>query len=112
MSIGPTPGTVGPVDAPETVTDAVRLLESRGYRGDISLVDTALQCPGCGHANHPPDLVVRETFRFEGASDPGDAAIVLGVECRHCGDREVLVSAYGPDADQELLDLVNALEPS
>lgn len=97
------------MDAPETVTDAVRLLESRGYRGDVRLVGPALRCPGCGHANHAPDLVVHETFRFEGASDPGDAAIVLGVECRHCGDREALVSAYGPDADQELLDLVQSL---
>ncbi len=97
------------MDAPETVTEAVALLESRGYRSDVRLVDAALACPACGHANHAPDLVVRETYRFEGASDPGDAAIVLGVECRHCGDREVVVSAYGADADQELLDLVQAL---
>lgn len=98
------------MDAPETVTEAVALLEGRGYRSDLRLVDAVLECPGCGHPNHAPDLVVRETYRFEGASDPGDAAIVLGVECRHCGDREVVVSAYGADADQELLDLVQALE--
>ena len=98
------------MDAPETVTDAVRLLADRGYREDVRLVDATLPCPACGHLNHAPDLVVRETYRVEGASDPGDAAIVLGVECRHCGDREILVSAYGADADQQLPELVAALE--
>lgn len=102
--------SVGPVDAPETVTDAIRLLESRGYRSDFRVVPSALSCSACGHTNRSDDLAVRETFRFEGATDPADEAIVLGVECGQCGARGVVVSAYGPDADQELLDLVAALD--
>ena len=62
---------------------------------------------------HPlQSAVVDYTFRFEGDSDPGDEAIVLGV---HCGDSDrkgVVVSAYGPDADPEHTALLVALTRS
>jgi hypothetical protein len=36
---------------------------------------------------------------------------VLGVECPACGTRGIVVSAYGPQADPELLALLDRLEP-
>ncbi|MGC1513560.1 MAG: hypothetical protein WA797_11660 [Acidimicrobiales bacterium] len=48
-------------------------------------------------------------FRFEGDSDPGDEAIVLGIECPACNRRGIIVSAYGPDADPHLLALLDRL---
>jgi hypothetical protein len=98
------------VDAPETVTEAVRLLESRGFRGDFRLDAGAVNCKSCGRSHRPSDLVVRYVFRFEGISDPGDEAIVLGVECPQCGDRGIVVSAYGADADDQLRELQALLE--
>ena len=53
---------------------------------------------------------VRHVFRFEGPTDPADEAIVLGVECPRCGYRATVVSAFGPDADQGLVDLVQVLD--
>jgi hypothetical protein len=97
------------VDAPETITDAVRLLESRGFRSDFRLADFERGCRVCGHVHRPKDLVVRETFRFEGMTDPADEAIVLGVECPSCGDRGIVVSAFGPDADAQFLELLEQL---
>jgi hypothetical protein len=56
---------------------------------------------------HPASAwVITEVFRFEGPSDPGDEAIVLGVACPRCGDRGIVVSAFGPDADDQLRELV------
>ncbi len=97
------------MDAPETVSDAVRLLESKGYDATFGLEPGEASCSVCGH-RHPADaLVVLETFRFEGQTDPGDEAIVLGVECPACGTRGIVVSAYGPDADPQLLALLDRL---
>jgi hypothetical protein len=99
------------VDSPETVTEAIRLLEGRGYRSDFRVAEAAVHCAAC-NATHPPaELVVRETFRFEGDTDPADEAIVLAVECPSCGAKGIIVSAFGPDADPELLALVAGLEP-
>ncbi|GMU77707.1 MAG: hypothetical protein AMXMBFR46_05050 [Acidimicrobiia bacterium] len=94
---------------PETVTEAVRRLEADGYRSGFRTGGGAVECRSCGYAHAPAEVVVRHVFRFEGPTDPADEAIVLGVECRECGYRGVVVSAYGPDADQELLDLVDLL---
>ena len=95
--------------APETVTDAVQLLDSMGYDSTVTVADRAVHCSSCGSAYSPDDIVVHHTFRFEGPSDPGDEAIVLGIEIPSCGARGVIVSAYGPDADPEFLHVVAAL---
>jgi hypothetical protein len=42
-------------------------------------------------------------------TDPGDESIVLGLECPDCGALGVIVSAYGPDADQALLTVIERL---
>lgn len=97
------------MDAPETVADAVRLLAADGYTGEFSINDNAVHCGSCATACEPQRVVISRTYRFEGNTDPGDEAIVLGLECPDCGVRGVLVSAYGPDADAGLLALVEHL---
>jgi len=97
------------MDAPETVTDAMRILEAEGYRSDFTVGSAEAGLPQGPHATD--QLVVRRTFRFEGDTDPGDEAIVLGVECPACGTRGIVVSAYGPQADPELLALLDRIDP-
>jgi hypothetical protein len=88
--------------APSTVTEALDLLAAEGYTEDFNL-PAKPACSGCGTAIDLRDSVIERQFRFEGASNPADAAIVLGLHCAACGARGVFVSAYGPDADPELL---------
>lgn len=84
---------------PETVTEAVSLLEGLGYTDDIAVGPSGASCASCA-AVHPLDGVVLDyTFRFEGPSDPGDEAIVLGVRCPTSGAKGLIVSAFGPDTD-------------
>ncbi len=94
------------MDAPETVTDAVRLLQGRGYRDDFTITTEGVHCAACGEHHRARTLVITDVFRFEGPSDPGDETIVLGVECPTCGGRGIVVSAFGPDADDQLRELV------
>lgn len=94
---------------PETVTEAVRILEDAGFAPDFSVDGSGAHCPVC-KAQHPPtELRIRRRFRFEGPTDPGDSAIVLGVECPACAALGIVVSAYGPDADDDLLALIERL---
>ena len=94
---------------PETVTDAVRLLQDDGFATDFSVDEVGVHCAACGAEHAPAELFIRRRFRFEGPSDPGDAAIVLGVQCPVCGAKGMVVSAFGPDADDQLLALVERL---
>ena len=97
------------MDVPESESEALRLLAEAGYVTDFGLDGQAVACPACGKAHEPEQLVVRHTFRFEGTTDPGDEAIVLGLECPECGTRGVVISAYGPDADPQLLAVLDRL---
>jgi hypothetical protein len=98
------------VDVPDTVTAAVQLLEAEGFRSDFVIDELLVCCGTCGREHAAPNLVIRQTFRFEGMSDPGDEAIVLGVECPSCGAKGIIVSAYGPDADPRFIALLDHLD--
>src|SRR3954467_12399285 len=90
-------------DAPDTVTDALALLAAEGYTADFNLDGIAAHCPQCGSDHELDGGRIERQFRFEGASDPDDEAIVLGISCPSCATKGVLVSAYGPNADPDLM---------
>jgi hypothetical protein len=98
------------MDTPETVTDAVRLLQADGFAIDFSVEEGGVHCAACGAHHNPAELAIRRRFRFEGPSDPGDMAVVLGVQCPVCSAKGMVVSAFGPDADDQLLALVERLQ--
>jgi hypothetical protein len=84
-----------------TVTEAIALLEARGFTGSfrVATETAALVCDGCRQWVVPADAEVVEVFRFEGASDPDDEAIVVALRCHSCGRQGVLVAAYGAEVD-------------
>ena len=100
------------MEAPDTVTEAVELLTREGYVDDFRLCADGIVAAG-HDAPHPTSTAIVDfTFRFEGDSDPGDEAIVLGVRCATCGRRGILVSAFGPAADPAAFaHLVNLVPP-
>lgn len=93
---------------PETVTEAVELLHSLGYDRDLILLDGGLSCRGDGVSHALADATVEHTFRFEGESDPGDEAIVLGIKCCE-SSKGVLVAGYSVDIDPEKSKALKAL---
>ena len=93
---------------PETVTEAVQYLAERGYTDSFALAAEGLSGPGDEQLHDLHDAVVDYQFRFEGDSDPGDEAIVLGITCS-CAERGVLVSAFGPSADPAHAAILRAL---
>ncbi len=90
---------------PETVTEALALLAADGYGVDFNLIGRSMTCPVCRCRPSTSRAAAIERFdeyRFEGDSDPGDEAIVLGLRCADCGARGVFVSA----ARSRMLDQV------
>lgn len=96
-------------DAPDTVTDALSLLASKGYTADVQLIDGSLRWREGDATCAPDEAVVEELYRFEGESDPGDEMVVLGVRDPVTGVRGALASAYGPAGDPEVADHVQVL---
>lgn len=85
----------------ESLTCAIGRLRDSGYTADfVALDDGALRCDSCGASCDPSGLGVEKVVRFEGASDPGDSAILVAVRCC-CGRAGLFSSAYGVDAAPE-----------
>ncbi len=94
---------------PNGVTEAVELLRSEGYDDSIEVSAKGIWCAGCNQ-NHAVTGVVQERiYRFEGASNPDDMSIVVGLRSRICGRTGIVVSAFGPDADPRLFEILNQI---
>lgn len=85
----------------ETLTGAIGRLRDVGFKADITaLWDGALRCETCSTRCDPARADVDEIVRFEGVTDPADAAILAAIRCG-CGHAGLFVSAYGPDIAAE-----------
>lgn len=71
---------------------ALNDLKKRGYTEDFNLKENCILCNN--QPLKPEDFEIKEVYRFEGNSDPGDEAIVLGIESSS-GVKGVLVNGYG-----------------
>jgi hypothetical protein len=95
-----------------TVVEEIDALRTRGYAADFRVAPGGqLRCDTCGHIHQASEAVIETTARFEGPSNPDDQAIVFGLRCRDCGIRGVLVTAYGPTATADEVDVILALVP-
>ena len=106
------PHTSGAADQPVSpagVAEAVELLRADGYDDGIEVSDEGIWCAGCNLHHAVTGVIQERIYRFEGASNPDDMAIVVGLRCRICGRTGIVVSAYGPDADPRLFEILNQI---
>jgi hypothetical protein len=75
-----------------TVTQALNELRANGYTLDFNLEENCISCKE-GKFN-ADEFEIREVYRYEGESDPGDQATVYGIES-HNGIKGILVTGYG-----------------
>ncbi|MGZ8751977.1 MAG: hypothetical protein ACXW1S_03265 [Acidimicrobiia bacterium] len=95
---------------PATMVEAIAGLEAEGYTGQFTIDEGGIHCPRC-HRMHGADRgLVERVHRFEGASDPDDEAILLGLRCPECGALGTFASGYGPSADPIIVDQLVMLD--
>jgi hypothetical protein len=92
----------------ETMTDALRNLNERGYVYNFNLADSCIECREINLTLHPEQFVISEVYRFEGMTDPADSAVAYAIESDK-GIKGVLVNAYGVYADSISADMVKKL---
>ncbi|MBK8301798.1 MAG: hypothetical protein IPK90_15495 [Chitinophagaceae bacterium] len=80
----------------DTVSEAVNGLKKRDFTVDFNLEENCLVCHG--DKFNVNDFEIVEVYRFEGNSDPSDAAVVYAIESVN-GMKGILVSGYGISAE-------------
>lgn len=98
---------------PSTISQLVEELREQGFTAEMTPLEGGDVCCGaCGAASAAGRYESGPLRRAEGASDPADMAVVVGLTCPACGGRGVLVAMFGPEASIAEADVLTALEPA
>ncbi|MCO6431899.1 MAG: phosphoribosylpyrophosphate synthetase [Deltaproteobacteria bacterium] len=92
----------------QTLSDLIERLQSRGYSLTFTPAEGRIFCFETKEAFQPSDLAINEVYRFEGASDPEDMAVVYGIETSS-GERGTIVDAFGTYGDPQLGELIKSI---
>jgi hypothetical protein len=93
----------------ETLSEAVARLTAADYRDGFRAERGGLRAIGTRCLHEPESLVIEEIVRFEGASDPGDEAVLFALRCAIHGTRGTYVVTFGPSVDSLDAEMVRRL---
>jgi len=96
----------------ETVSEALDRLHASGYDHDFVAEPAGLRDRMTGEVFAPEGMRVDEIVRFEGATDPGDEAIVFALRDAASTVRGTLSTAYGPNMGSAEVDILQRLPPA
>jgi len=83
----------------ETLREAIERLERSGFRESFRASPDGFLALQTRRIYPPEALIVEETVRFEGESDPDDEAVLYALRARDESVRGTFVATYGPAAD-------------
>jgi hypothetical protein len=92
-----------------TVTDTLSALKEEGYVLDFNLQPDCVICNAPDMRLYPDEFVIDKFFRFEGASNPDDSAIVYAISSAN-GLKGTMIDAYGVYADSLTTEMINKLK--
>lgn len=108
---GPSPSAQAPHEPQlETLTDALARCVRAGFGDSFQARHGELFALTGGRRLAPEALRVREIVRFEGESDPGDAAVLFALSSADGAIRGTLVAGYGASADPETAAAIARLD--
>lgn len=85
-----------------SMAEVVAAYEEKGYTGQFGAVEGGMvRCYSCRQDSPAGEVHLLAAHRFEGTSDPAEEAVVMALECPHCGALGTLVLPYGPGASME-----------
>jgi len=97
------------MEAYSTVSNALDALQKEGYVLDFNLRPDCVECKSLNINLSPDEFVIDKFFRFEGASNPDDNAIVYAISSKN-GLKGTLLDAYGVYADTLSTAMIDKLK--
>lgn len=82
----------------DTLSEAIRDLEKRGYTLDFNLAENCIECKSVNVKVEPDFFEIVEVYRFDGMTSTDDESVVYAIETSD-GLKGTLTDAYGTYAD-------------
>ena len=92
-----------------TLSGCVNKLVSEGYTTNFKVDEKGLTTTENGKHFKPEQVHIKNFFRFEGASDPADSAILYAIELDD-GTKGTLTDAYGTYDDEDVGKFIKQVE--
>ncbi len=92
-----------------TLSSLTMTAVKKGYIENFSVKSGKLHAPTANSYYSPQEVRIDNFYRFEGASDPADNAILYCLET-HDGVKGMLIDSYGHDADGAITEFIKKVE--
>lgn len=84
-----------------TLSQVMEKLRQKGITNEIRMTDDKrFVISGTEKSYQPEDLKIIRTYRFEGASDPGDNVALFLIK-DHYGNLAMIIDSYGADSNYD-----------
>lgn len=93
-----------------TLSETLKGLAKAGYTHDLNIREDCLVCHQTNTTLSPGDFQIDKVYRFEGASDPEDEAVVYAISSSKFGIKGTLVNGYGVSSDEASSKLIEKLQ--
>ena len=93
-----------------TLSETINALILIGYVHDFNMLEDCVVCHQTQHTLSPDDFQIDKVYRFEGASNPDDQAIVYAISSPKFALKGSLVNGYGISNDESTSKLIKLLE--
>lgn len=93
----------------DTMTTAIKTLQKEGYDRDFQLKFDTLESVEDEQYYKPSEFVIKEVFRFEGMTNPGDSSILFAIETED-QKKGLLVDAYGAKSDPISVEMIDKFQ--
>lgn len=93
-----------------TLSETMNELRKEGYTEDFNLEQNCLECRNGEFKVFADEFKVDKFFRFEGASNPSDSAILYAISSDTKNVKGVLVNAYGIYSEPVTDEMLEKLE--
>jgi hypothetical protein len=93
-----------------TLSETMNELRKEGYTEDFNLHQNCLECHNGEFKVFADEFKVDKYFRFEGASNPSDSAILYAISSDSKNLKGVLVNAYGIYSEPLTDEMLEKLE--
>lgn len=92
-----------------TLSETLNQLKAEGYTEDFNLNGDYLAGQRSAIQLSPDEFVVDQHFRFEGASDPADSAVLYAISSARFNLKGTLVNGYGVSSDEAADCIIRAI---
>jgi hypothetical protein len=92
-----------------TPIECMHSLSKQGFTENFRVTDRGLHITDHGKVYSPADVHIKNFYRFEGYSDPGDSSVLYAIETND-GLKGVLTDAYGVYADGHTSAFISQVE--